>query len=201
MKPSILILDDEPAVRASFSVYLTRKGFAVAEAGTLAQARQAMMAQSVDGLLLDVRLPDGSGLDWIREVREAQRFLLRQLAARFLPGDSQWTIGEGSVLDRAYLESLGKFDVVYAWGVLHHTGAMWQALANVVAPVAPGGRLFVAIYNTQRYWTPLYTFLKRTYVSLPGVLRWPTAAAFCRRPPASRCRSRRWASGRWPSAT
>jgi DNA-binding NtrC family response regulator len=72
VKPSILILDDEPAVRASFSLYLTRKGFAVAEAGTLAEARQAMMAQSVDGLLLDVRLPDGSGLDWIREVRDAQ---------------------------------------------------------------------------------------------------------------------------------
>ncbi|HEY7598489.1 MAG TPA: sigma 54-interacting transcriptional regulator, partial [Candidatus Limnocylindrales bacterium] len=72
MKPSILILDDEAAVRTSFALYLAKKGFAVTEAGSLAEARQAMMAQSVDGLLLDVRLPDGSGLDWIREVREAQ---------------------------------------------------------------------------------------------------------------------------------
>ena len=72
MKPRILILDDEAAVRTSFSFYLTRRGFAVAEAGTLADARQAMMAQSVDGLLLDVSLPDGNGLDWIREVREAR---------------------------------------------------------------------------------------------------------------------------------
>jgi DNA-binding NtrC family response regulator len=72
MKPSILILDDEAAVRTSFSFYLARKGFAVAEAGTLAEARQAMMSQSVDGLLLDVNLPDGNGLDWIREVREAR---------------------------------------------------------------------------------------------------------------------------------
>ena len=44
----------------------------MAEAGTLAEARQAMMSQSVDGLLLDVSLPDGNGLDWIREVREAR---------------------------------------------------------------------------------------------------------------------------------
>ncbi len=72
MKPRILILDDEAAVRTSFSFYLARKGFAVTEAGTLAEARQAMMAQSVDGLLLDVSLPDGNGLDWIREVREAR---------------------------------------------------------------------------------------------------------------------------------
>jgi DNA-binding NtrC family response regulator len=72
MKPSILILDDEAAVRTSFALYLAKKGFAVTEAGSLAEARAAMMSQSVDGLLLDVRLPDGSGLDWIREVRESQ---------------------------------------------------------------------------------------------------------------------------------
>src|SRR6187549_1486156 len=72
MKPSILILVDEAAVRTSYTFYLMRRGFAVAEAGTLADARQAMMAQSVDGLLLDVSLPDGNGLDWIREVREAR---------------------------------------------------------------------------------------------------------------------------------
>ena len=65
---------------------------------------------------------------------------------------------------------------MYAWGVLHHTGALWTALDNVVIPVTPGGRLFVAIYNHQQYWTPLHTWLKRTYVSLPRLLRWPMAA-------------------------
>ena len=71
MKPNVLILDDEAAVRTSFSFYLTRKGFAVAEVGTLAAARQVVLSQSMDALLLDVNLPDGSGLDLIREVREA----------------------------------------------------------------------------------------------------------------------------------
>ena len=45
-----------------------------------------------------------------------------ELRRRYFPGDLQWTVEQGSVLDDAYLASLGTFDVVYSWGVLHHTG-------------------------------------------------------------------------------
>src|SRR2546426_1571009 len=53
-----------------------------------------------------------------------------ELRRRYFPGDERWTIEGASVLDAAYLASLGPFDVVYSWGVLHHTGHMWQALEN-----------------------------------------------------------------------
>src|SRR5579863_6772909 len=70
----------------------------------------------------------------------------RELRQRYFPQDSDWNINEGSALDAAYLSGLGRFDVVYSWGVLHHTGAMWSALDNAARLVAPRGKLFIAIY-------------------------------------------------------
>src|ERR1035438_5515350 len=54
----------------------------------------------------------------------------QELRRRYFPEDTDWRIEEGSALDGNYLAGLGSFDVVYSWGVLHHTGAMWQALDN-----------------------------------------------------------------------
>ncbi len=100
-----------------------------------------------------------------------------QLKRRFFADDPDWTVAEGSVLDADYLASLGRFDVVYSWGVLHHTGNMWQALANVANLVAPGGRLYVAIYNDQGRTSSAWGVVKRAYNHLPGSLRflvlWP----------------------------
>jgi SAM-dependent methyltransferase len=80
----------------------------------------------------------------------------RELRERFFSSDPDWVVQSGSALDGSYLAALGPFDVVYSWGVLHHTGALWDALANVAGPVAPGGSLFLAIYNDQGwisgYW-------------------------------------------------
>lgn len=65
-----------------------------------------------------------------------------ELKRRYFTDDPQWVVEEGSVLDEEYLGQLGQFDVVYSWGVLHHTGAMWQALENVAPMVDGGGAAF-----------------------------------------------------------
>lgn len=74
-----------------------------------------------------------------------------------------WQVDEGSVLDETWLSSLGLFDVVYSWGVLHHTGQQWQALDLVSRRVKPGGLLFVAMYNDQGGISRWWMTVKRAY--------------------------------------
>lgn len=89
----------------------------------------------------------------------------RELKRRYFPDDDRWTVDEGSVLDRTYVESLGRFDIVYSWGVLHHTGRMWEALQNVDLPVEDGGTLFISIYNDQGPRSAFYRKVKHFYCS------------------------------------
>jgi 2-polyprenyl-6-hydroxyphenyl methylase/3-demethylubiquinone-9 3-methyltransferase len=95
----------------------------------------------------------------------------RELKRRFFPASPRWRIEQGSVLNREFIESLGQFDVVYSWGVLHHTGAMRQALENAAVPTKNGGQLFIAIYNDQGTWSRIWTWEKKTYNQVPRVLR------------------------------
>jgi SAM-dependent methyltransferase len=95
----------------------------------------------------------------------------QELKKRYLAEDERWIIEEGSVLDRDYLSRLGQFDLVYSWGVLHHTGAMWDALANVAPLVAAGGQLFVAIYNDQGRPSAMWKRIKKAFCASPRPLR------------------------------
>jgi 2-polyprenyl-3-methyl-5-hydroxy-6-metoxy-1,4-benzoquinol methylase len=97
-----------------------------------------------------------------------------ELRRRYFPEDAQWLVEEGSVLDRQYLSRLGTFDVAYSWGVLHHTGKMWEAMENIAPLVGKdAGRLFISIYNDQGTLSRRWHALKRTYNRLPRVLRLP----------------------------
>ncbi|CAN5189653.1 class I SAM-dependent methyltransferase [soil metagenome] len=87
----------------------------------------------------------------------------RKLKELYFQDDVDWIVEEGSVLDSAYLNLLGEFDVVYSWGVLHHTGQMWNALSNVDLLVKQNGKLFIAIYNDQRLESKVWLKVKQTY--------------------------------------
>ncbi|MUT27241.1 MULTISPECIES: class I SAM-dependent methyltransferase [Mesorhizobium] len=86
---------------------------------------------------------------------------LRQLADE----PANWTVERGDVLDGGYLEKLGTWSLVYSWGVLHHTGAMWQAVENAARRVAPGGLFFIALYssNVVRPSAEFWLDVKRRY--------------------------------------
>jgi SAM-dependent methyltransferase len=97
-------------------------------------------------------------------VRVAQR-------VRGMKGDPQrWTILLGSVLDKEFLSSIEPADIVYSWGVLHHTGKMWEALENVSRLIKEQGTLYVALYvKTPKsdYWMAV----KKKYNTAPNTLK------------------------------
>ncbi|MEO8019657.1 MAG: class I SAM-dependent methyltransferase [Pseudomonadota bacterium] len=97
----------------------------------------------------------------------------QELRQRYFPRDPQWHIEQGSALDGNFMQSFGEFDVVYSWGVLHHTGSMWLGFENALARVAKHGRLFIAIYNDQGAQSRLWWLVKTFYNRLP---RWSQSA-------------------------
>jgi 2-polyprenyl-6-hydroxyphenyl methylase/3-demethylubiquinone-9 3-methyltransferase len=78
-------------------------------------------------------------------------------------GRSNWSVEPLSVFDLD-ARSFGQFDVVYSWGVLHHTGDMRRAIAIAARHTKPGGWLAVALYGKTRY-CGIWTRIKRWYVN------------------------------------
>ena len=130
----------------------------------------------LDGLsLLDIGC--GSGLSSVAARRMGARVrsfdfdpasvaCTQALRDRYYPDDPNWIIERGSILDADYANRLGQFDIVYSWGVLHHTGAMWAAVDRAAALVAPSGTLAIALYRkTPLCWA--WHIEKRAYVSVP----------------------------------
>jgi SAM-dependent methyltransferase len=92
----------------------------------------------------------------------------RELKNRYFSQAGKWIIEEGSVLNIPYLQSLGSWDLVYSWGVLHHTGKMWTALENIIPLVSDSGLLYIALYNDQGWISRYWTSVKIRYNRHPG---------------------------------
>jgi len=73
----------------------------------------------------------------------------KKMKEQYWSEDGCWVDEQGDVLDETDLKNLASFDYIYSWGVLHHTGEMWNALRNAVLLVKNKGKLFIAIYNNQ----------------------------------------------------
>lgn len=84
-----------------------------------------------------------------------------------------WRIMQGSVLDPEFMNSLGQFDLVYAWGVLHHTGAVWSAIDLASTCVKPGGLMYIALYDSD--WSAespeFWCDIKQRYTASSAIVR------------------------------
>jgi two-component system phosphate regulon response regulator OmpR len=90
MTQRLLLVDDDARLASMVRDYLGRAGFEVGTAGSLAQGRELLAANSYDALILDLMLPDGDGLELCRELRAASRtrhLPLLMLTARGEPMD------------------------------------------------------------------------------------------------------------------
>jgi 2-polyprenyl-6-hydroxyphenyl methylase/3-demethylubiquinone-9 3-methyltransferase len=94
-----------------------------------------------------------------------------ELKRRYFPDDLTWSVERGDVLDSDYLSTLGKYDIVYSWGVLHHTGSMWRAMENVIPLITRGGKLFISIYNDQGNASRRWRMLKKFYNKSSNIIR------------------------------
>lgn len=100
-----------------------------------------------------------------------------QLRRQHAPDAAGWEVQKGSILDLDLPARWGRWDVVYSWGVLHHTGNMVLALRNVGTLVADGGTLFISIYNDQGWKSSFWKIVKRAY-NASVVLRVMIVAVF-----------------------
>lgn len=99
----------------------------------------------------------------------------REVAEKFGYAD-KISFSRNSILDSDWVKKTGRFDFVYAWGSLHHTGNMWKAIENACALTDLNGVLVLAIYN--RHWSSgCWKWIKKIYNLLPSLFK-PVMTAF-----------------------
>lgn len=93
------------------------------------------------------------------------------LRNKYAKDTKTWEICQGSVLDDKFINSLPKADLVYSWGVLHHTGRMWKAIENTSKLVKKGGLMYLAIYNKMEglFGSNFWLAIKKIYNNMPKI--------------------------------
>jgi len=160
---NLLLRESHFAFGENWARYATSVGEAQIQEATV--ALQRLVGDSLNGkTFLDIGC--GSGIHALAAIRLGASAVLavdidadsaataRRMLEMHAPG-ARWQVREVSVFDLGPA-TVGLFDVVYSWGVLHHTGAMHRALRAAAALVGPGGQFVFALYRR----TPLCWFWK-----------------------------------------
>lgn len=91
--------------------------------------------------------------------------ILKEKFNFLIPKNVRWKIFLGDIMDEKLIEEYKeKGDIVYSWGVLHHTGNMWKAIENVLKLVKKDGHLIISIYNqtsTSYAWKKIKEFYNK----------------------------------------
>jgi 2-polyprenyl-3-methyl-5-hydroxy-6-metoxy-1,4-benzoquinol methylase len=90
--------------------------------------------------------------------------------------NATWDAKIASIFD-ASADELGQFDVVYSWGVLHHTGDMWRAIDCATKFVGPGSEFALAIYSATTC-DKIWKAEKRFYAHAPRSIQWMIRQAY-----------------------
>jgi len=136
----ILLVEDDPAVQENNKKMLERRGYKIRQAFTLTEAWSIIAQEPPDAIILDVQLPDGSGLDLLREIRESSMIPVLMLTALSTPEDVIKGLETGG---DTYLPKPYKFNIL-----LSHLEALLRRASVIPESVVYGPFKLVPASNT-----------------------------------------------------